>query len=132
MAEEHGLSEDESRTLLPSGRQTTIANRTHWALAYLNKAGLITRISRGQYEASARGRELLEQPPTRLTIAYLQRYPEFATFRTEVGKPDRGATKASIVQNGEVDVQSSTPEERLEAAARDLKAEVAASLLTRL
>jgi len=35
MAEEHGLSEDESRTLLPSGRQTTIANRTHWALAYL-------------------------------------------------------------------------------------------------
>ncbi len=98
----------------------------------LNKAGLITRMARGQYEASARGRELLEQPPTRLTIAYLQRYPEFATFRTKVGKPDRGATKASIVQNGEVDIQSSTPEERLEAAARDLKAEVAASLLTRL
>ena len=76
-----GLDEQERRTLLPSGRQTIIANRTHWALASLNKAGLITRVTRGQYEAAKRGRDLLANPPERITIGYLQRFPEFAAFR---------------------------------------------------
>ncbi len=45
MAEEHRLAEEERRALLPSGRQTVIANRRHWALSYLNRAGLITRVA---------------------------------------------------------------------------------------
>ncbi len=70
MAEEHRLAEEERRALLPSGRQTVMANRTHWALAYLNKAGLITRVARGQYEAAERGRDVLANPPERITIGY--------------------------------------------------------------
>ena len=30
-----GLSAQERRQMLPSGRQTTIANRVHWARSYL-------------------------------------------------------------------------------------------------
>ena len=130
MADEHSLSLEERSFLLPNGRQVTIANRTHWALAYLNKAGLIIRVSRGNYEASARGRELLADPPSSLNIAYLLNYPEFAAFRAQITKDASQPAEAvgTVAPTG----QSATPEERLEAAGRDLKAEVAATLLTRL
>ena len=59
MAAEHGLTDEERRALLPSGRQTTIANRTYWALAHLGKANVIARVSRGRYEAMERGRGIL-------------------------------------------------------------------------
>ena len=39
--------------MLPAGAALPapgLGNRTHWALAYLNKVGLITRVARGQYE----------------------------------------------------------------------------------
>src|SRR5690242_4283514 len=77
IADAHGLTQAERSELLPSGRQTTFANRVHWALAYLNKAGLITRVSRGEYEASREGHVLVGDPPERITVAYLQRYPAF-------------------------------------------------------
>lgn len=129
MAEEHGLSVEERSSRLPSGQQTTFANRTHWALAYLNRAGLITRVARGYYEASSAGRELLVEPPPRITIGYLSRYPKFDGFRAPISKEPVGATATAAVESIG---QSATPEERLEAAGRDLKAEVAATLLTRL
>ena len=114
--------------MLPSGRQTTIANRTYWALAHLNKAGIINRIARVQYEVSDRGRTVLANAPVRITLSYLNQFPEFVLFRTPVG---RDAATSDFVAS-ESAAQSATPEERLEAAGRDLKAEVAATLLTRL
>ena len=131
MAEEHRLAEEERRALLPSGRQTVMANRTHWALAYLNKAGLITRVARGQYEAAERGRDLLANPPERITIGYLQRFPEFAAFRSD-GSGGDSTARGSAVISASPAAQSGTPEERLEAADRDLKAELHATLLGRL
>ena len=132
MADEHGLSAEERSSMLPSGRQTTIANRTYWAIVYLNKAGLITRMARGRYEASPRGHEVLSERPSRITIAYLNRYPEFASFRSPEGKDSTASIEPAIVAGGGQTGPSGTPEERLEAADRDLKAEVAATLLTRL
>ena len=132
MADEHGLDEADRAALLPSGRQRIIANRTHWALAYLHRAGLVTRVARGQYEASARGRELLEAPPQRITIAHLRRYPEYAAFRAEVGVEDAGVTEAETVSSAialGLDTRSGTPEERLEVAERDLKAEPSTDLV---
>ncbi len=133
MADEHGLSEEERRALLPSGRQTTIANRTYWALVYLSRAQLIVRVARGQYEISARGRDVLANPPERITITYLQRFPEFAAFRADSRDGDSGAgeTVVHAAAAGPA-TQGGTPEERLESADRDLKAEVAATLLARV
>ncbi len=131
MAEEHRFDEQERRALLPSGRQTVMANRTHWALAYLNKAGLIISVAWGQYEAAERGRDLLANPPERITIGYLQRFPEFAAFRG-------GTSSGDITERGSAAIpassaaQGGTPEERLEAAERELKAELRTTLLGRL
>ena len=135
IADEHGLNQADRAALLPSGRQRIIANRTHWTLAHLNRAGLVTRVARGEYEASGRGRELLEAAPPRITIAYLHRYPEYAVLRPEVGAEDGDTTGIGPVATGivtDLGARSGTPEERLEAAERDLKAEVMATLLNRL
>lgn len=133
MAAEHGLTDEERRALLPSGRQTTVANRTHWALAHLGKANVIARVSRGRYEAMERGRSILTDPPDRITLAYLNQFPEFVAFRTAVkaaGGADAGPGTAASPEL--LAAQGSTPEERLEAADRDLRTELAATLLARL
>jgi restriction system protein len=41
LADKFQLTEDERSELLPSGKQTTFANRVHWAKSYLGKAGLV-------------------------------------------------------------------------------------------
>jgi restriction endonuclease Mrr len=47
LAADFQLTEDERAHLLPSGRQTTFANRVHWAKSYLGKAGLVQLTGRG-------------------------------------------------------------------------------------
>ena len=133
MSQEYCLTDDERRTLLPSGRQTRIANRTHWAVAYLNRAGLITRIGRGQYEVSDAGRMVIASPPDRITIKYLTKFPAFAGFRAEARR-DNGVTNeiSDQPQSDAIVAQRGTPEERLEAASSDLKAELAMTLLARV
>jgi restriction system protein len=41
LANDFQLTEEERSELLPSGKQTTFANRVHWAKSYLGKAGLV-------------------------------------------------------------------------------------------
>lgn len=131
ISDEFGLSEDERRALLPSGRQATIANRVHWALAHLSKAGLIHRLARGQYEASDSGRTLLDAPPERITIGFLQhRYPGYAAFRSDRAEANADAAPGAAVET--TLGQTATPEERLDAADRELKAALAATLLDRV
>jgi restriction system protein len=126
---EYGLTEEERRQLLPSGRQATIANRTHWALAYLNRAGLIVRIARGEYEATDEGRKLLATPPDRITIGFLNRYPSFGGFRTRAGNDEQPPPESAGLSGA--GLQTATPEERLELADRDLKVDLAQTLLAR-
>lgn len=59
MARKHDLTEQEREQLLPSGRQTLIANRTHWAITYLAKTGLLERTRRGYVRITDRGRSVM-------------------------------------------------------------------------
>lgn len=76
-AKEFSLSEDDLKELLPSGRQTTFANRVAWALAYLKQAGIVESPRRGSYRITERGREVLAAGPVKIDISFLQKYPEF-------------------------------------------------------
>ena len=42
------LTQSDIEQLLPSGLQTTLVNRAHWAVTYMSKAGLVERPVRGQ------------------------------------------------------------------------------------
>jgi len=44
-----GLTEAELSELLPSGKQTTFANRVNWAKGYLGKADLIKLTKRAHF-----------------------------------------------------------------------------------
>ena len=81
LAADFNLSESDLAELLPSGRQTTFANRVAWAYSYLKQASLIDSPKRGVYAITDRGREVLSEQPHRIDISFLSRFPEFQAFR---------------------------------------------------
>jgi restriction system protein len=129
LADVFSLSAEERSQLLPSGKQTTIANRVYWAISYLGKAGLIERTRRAHYRISDRGREVLAAPPDRIDIKFLARFPEFQRFRdaetsgeTDAATPDGATLSASVL----------TPDEVMRGAHRQLEAALADDLLQRI
>jgi restriction system protein len=120
-----GLSEDDRKELLPSGRQTRLANRVAWAKIYLERAGLLESPERGQFRITERGREVLGSPPERIDISFLNRFPEFAEFRS-------GHHRASESTPPTATEQDATPEEALEGAYERLQTDLARELLERV
>lgn len=131
MADAFNLTEEERAQLLPSGRQATIANRTHWALAYLTRAGLLDRVARGTYVASQRGRTVAADPPERITISFLRQFPEFRTLRPDDAQGSNGY--AALGEKSLVPPESAaTPDELITAAVAAIEAERRSELLQRL
>lgn len=131
MADLFRLSEEERNQLLPSGRQMAIANRTHWALSYLNRSGLIDRISRGTYIANERGRQVLMHPPERITIGFLRQFPEFKTLRPNDYPTEDEADPRASPADASIE-QTATPDEQITTALAAIEAERRAELLQRL
>jgi restriction system protein len=130
MATVFGLSPEERIQLLPSGRQPVIANRVHWALAYLGRAGLIERVARGVYRASERGRQVNANPPERISIAFLRQFPEFRSLRPDDRYEDRGVGAVEPT-NGD-SASEATPEERIYQSVALINADLRAKLLQRV
>jgi restriction system protein len=126
LAAQFGLTEAELKTLLPSGRQAVFVNRVAWAKVYLAAAGLLDSPQRGCFKISERGRSALEEVPDRITIRYLERFPEFITFRSSPRKQKEIVAPAMPGDEGE------TPEETLEAAHHKLRSELVAELISRV
>ena len=99
LASKFALSNEERSALLPSGRQTTFANRVHWAKTYLGQAGLIESTGRGLFCITEEGRRVLATSPKRIDVKYLDRYPQFRTFRLprrrEQDRPEVGELTAA-------------------------------------
>ncbi len=119
------LNDEERNALLPSGRQGIFVNRVAWAKAYLQQAGLLDTPERGHFKITDRGHEALKDAPERITISFLQKFPEFAAFRSPTKKPKASQTEPNIEEER-------TPEETLEAAHLRLRADLAAELLGRV
>jgi len=83
LAEKFGLTAEERKMLLPSGRQPILDNRVGWARTYLVKAGLLYSPKRGYFKITERGLEVLKNPPTKIDNEYLSRFPEFIDFKTK-------------------------------------------------
>ena len=68
LAQQFGLSTEERKELLPSGRQSVFDNRVGWSRTYLVKAELLERTgSRGAVRITERGRETLGRTSSRLS-----------------------------------------------------------------
>jgi restriction system protein len=90
------LTEADLAEMLPSGRQTTFANRTAWANVFLQRAGLLEKVSRGVYRITAAGRQVLAERPERIDMRFLERYPAYVEWRQR-----SAATKTLGGQQGE-------------------------------
>ena len=86
LAKQFDLTPEDLAQMLPSGKQTTFANRVAWAYSYLKQAGLISSPKRGVYEISDRGRSVLASKPAKVDIGFLAQFPEFQAFRQVVSQ----------------------------------------------
>lgn len=121
------LTEEERSHLLPSGRQATMANRVHWAIAYLAKAGPIERVRRGVYTATAEGKSVLTEPPHRIDIKFLSQFARFQAFRT-ASKSKDGTIQSEYEEEKQV---QGTPEERIDNATAELHGALTTEILER-
>jgi restriction system protein len=132
LANEYGLTDEERAHLLPSGRQTTFANRVHWAKSYLGKAGLVSLSGRGRFAITDRGRKILASPPQKIDIKFLQQFSEFAAFRGD-GGPESSMVEIVVSGKGKApEATTLTPDETIRDAHRRLEGALAEDLLGRV
>ena len=126
LANQFNLNEEYRKELLPSGRQTKLANRIGWAVTYLKKAKLLESGKRGTFYISSRGKEVLESQPSAIDRSFLERFIEFQEFQN-VRSSDDVKLDISIIE----DIDQ-TPEENFEISYQKLKKELGEKLLEQI
>jgi len=129
LADKFTLSTEERSHLLPSGKQTTFANRVHWAKSYLGKAGLVELTKRAHFRITDQGREVLAAPPERIDIKYLNRFPSFQQFREAEDERESDSTVSSATTET---ASALTPDEIMRNAYRQLEVALADELMQRI
>lgn len=125
LSDEFKLTEQERRELLPSGQQEVFENRVGWARTYLKKAGLIQTTRRGFFQITERGLEVLKKKPANIDAKFLTQFDEFRAFKALRHERSNGEEAEQVSQQG-------TPQEALEQAYQNLRAELAAELLSQI
>lgn len=127
ISENLGLSEEEKTKLLPSGKQTTIANRIHWARSYLKQAGLVKNTKRGYYVITERGREALENSNVTINNELLEKFDEYQDFKSRTKDAN-----LNISDTSKENQNLNTPDESLREAHERMNDTLAFDLLEQL
>lgn len=131
LAEQMRISPEDRETLLPSGTQTRLYNRVTWATTYLTKSLLLSKVGRGRFRITPRGQDVLKRSPARVDNAFLEQFEEYRVFKTKRAEKAWGTRKGD---NGDADGAEAdvTPNERLDAAYKELRETLADDLLDRV
>ncbi len=125
------ISESERDELLPSGKQTRFYNRITWAITYLYKSMLLQKIDRGKFKISSRGQEILRTNPPRIDNSFLEQFEEFRAFKSKKNK--KPGLASAPTETGDTEPEPDvTPDERLDAAYKELRETLADDLLDRV
>ena len=128
VAASEGLTSEDVREMLPSGRQPVFANRVSWAVMHMERAGLLERVGRGVYRLTPLGRELLSETPPRIDMNLLRQYPWYADWLKQAQTQSAGKEAATEP----ADDLTETPEEALDRAAKQLRSALEADVLQRV
>lgn len=120
LANEFNLTEEDKKTLLPSGLQPVFDNRVGWSKTYLKKAGLLENKRRGYFNITDEGLKVLDQNPSKIDDNFLMQFPSFAEFKSG------GKNKPIPHEHPEPE----TPEELLENSYQNLRNNIAQELLS--
>ncbi len=127
------LTAEELADMVPSGSKTRFEDRAAWAQAYLKQAGLLKSVRRGVYQITPRGQEVLAAPPDKITMQFLEQFPEYREFKARRRSGDEEA-RPNATDNGLDDGAPAalTPDEQIRAGYQLLRANLAAQLLDRV
>jgi restriction system protein len=128
LSSDFNLTDQERAETLPSGRQTVIGNRTHWAKSYLKQAGLVSATRRGYFIISGAGKKALAENPKKIDIPFLMQFPEFVDFRSRTG--NASVKEPAIVSHTASIELIETPEEVMRDKHAELNATLAAEMLS--
>jgi restriction system protein len=122
LADELGLTDEERKALLPSGRQPTFDNRVGWARTYLKKAGLLESPRRGYFRITSRGLTILAKNPPAINVSFLEQFTEFLGFLNL--RHAAGSSSQDLMT-----VEKETPEELLETAYQKVRTDLGAEIV---
>lgn len=125
------LTEDEKYELLPSGKQTVVANRISWAKFYLEKAGLLEVVSHGKYRITQEGINLLSEHPATINNEVLSRYEQFLEFMKQSAKKGNN-TEHKTTSETTPSYSEQTPEELLDTTYKQLQSNLSEQLLQKV
>lgn len=112
-----GITDEEADRLIPSGRVTVLANRTHWARTYLAKAGLLTSPKRNHHLITPLGNIVLSEKPSTINNAYLRRFDDFSGWLDQSnGDTVDPTTPKAYTSPSDPTEQGGTPEDAMESA----------------
>jgi len=131
LARDFQLTDEERQQLLPSGKQTTFANRVHWAKTYLGQAGLLEATKRAHFRITDRGMKMLAQGPSRIDNEYLSQFTEFIQFRERNRVPGTPVSP-NAAEITVAPVQTQTPDELLRSTVKQIEAVLGKELLDRI
>lgn len=131
LARDMRISDTDQATMLPSGTQTRFYNRVTWAITYLSKSLLLQKVGRGRFRIAPRGVEVLRSRPDQIDNAFLEQFDEYRAFKTKKNKKAIISEEQVGIPNDAVDPDV-TPDERLDAAYKELRETLADDLLERV
>lgn len=114
------LSSEDLALRMDSGA-ATFANRIAWAKIHLERAGLLEKTRRGWFRITTTGQQVLQNPPDRLDLRFLDRFPGSVAFRNR--------NRTANDDSGDARETSETPQEVLEAAYREIRRTLAQEIL---
>lgn len=120
------LSDEQMDLILPSGKQTYMANRAHWARNYMKHAGLAEPIRRGHYRLTPAGEALLKSNPASLDKNALNAFPAFAAWLSKEGTSVSDDSASQAVES------VATPQEQMDNVHAILNGNLAEELLEQL
>jgi restriction system protein len=123
MASHFKLTPEEADSRLSSGG-LTIADRVSWAMTFLTKAGLISKVATKTYQATGEGRSFLQEHPITITVQDLRAIPGFDEA-WNTGRTRRQKTTASETPSD----ATSTPREIITREVTSLNADLRGRLL---
>ena len=116
LSDEFQLTERERSQQIPSGKQTLMENRVHWARTHLDEAGAIKKTRRAHFIITDRGQELLQKYPKRIDLSVLIRAPTGRggaitneTNDQAATTPDHARAARLIIRRLEGSIPQSTP-----------------------
>ena len=128
VATTEGLTPEDLRELLPSGRQQVFTNRIAWAVTHMGHAGLVEKARRGVYRITKEGEQLLAQTLPRIDLKVLRNSAAYTEWRSGESTPaTSGDNDLALSEDTAI-----TPEEALERAAGELRVELEGEVLERV